>query len=340
MTIKALHDFLSKRHKLMSTLPLRTFANTRVAVDVSVYLYKFYNSSKSTALVGAMLHFDEDIGRWRWDESSIELDVVEKVREQVELFRKNYITPVYVFDGKPTDLKDKTIEERNRLRLEKQAIVDAAARDPNNEQGYKDALLAMSKPPSSYKILLSQFFDSWSVEYYWAEGEADPLLAAMNRSDKVDAVLSLDGDQVAYGTKVWMKKLILKSNEAPRVEVVTNSELLQGLKLTQDQLTALCIASGTDYNDNVFKFGIGNCYKLLIKDSGYKNIRELATHPKLTSLNWQDAYQHFTADVDVPDHPSSVPTDDRFSLRSRWSSYHHPRLEKLLIPPSGPKKSK
>ncbi len=92
MGIRGLNSFLKKHcPSVYRTSNLADYGGKRIAIDTMLFLYKYKAS-----------------GGDRWLHSFASL---------VHNFRRAKITPVFVFDGKPPDLKSERLEERRRQRM-------------------------------------------------------------------------------------------------------------------------------------------------------------------------------------------------------------------------------
>ncbi|KKK72443.1 hypothetical protein LCGC14_2903830, partial [marine sediment metagenome] len=102
MGIKDLCQFLRKTAPdLVVEVPLSSLSGQRLAVDASIYLYKF-------------ICIDNQFkGQW-----------IDMFINFIVWLRRNNIRPVFVFDGKPPKQKERTQKERraNRNRIEQKVL--------------------------------------------------------------------------------------------------------------------------------------------------------------------------------------------------------------------------
>jgi 5'-3' exonuclease len=113
-------------------------------------------------------------------------------------------------------------------------------------------------------------FDILNIPYYIAPLEAECMCADLCKRGIVDGVLSEDTDVLAYGSDVLLTKIDTKNDTCVRVK---SKDVLDGLKLTQEQFLDLCIMCGCDYNKNIPKVGCETSFKYITK---YKSIDEIA----------------------------------------------------------------
>lgn len=221
------------------------------------------------------------------------------------------VRPVYVFDGKPPELKRKTIEERI-------AVKERA------EKEWKEALeagelhVALSKATRTAKLTYDMIeesvalLDALGIPWMKAPSEGEAQMAVMVRKGDIWAGASQDYDAILFGTPNLVRNLTLAgkrrlpSGKTVDVspEVVTLSEVLSELGVTREQLVDMAVLIGTDFNDGVK--GIGPKKALaLIKRLGnlehvaaegkvqvpaeYEDVRQIFLEPEVTEdykLNW------------------------------------------------------
>ena len=91
MGIKSLNKFLKiKCLDCLSKITLVELKNQVIAIDASIYMYKFISDDT----------------------------LIESIYLMVSLFKKNDVTPIFVFDGKPPAEKQEIINERQIKKTE------------------------------------------------------------------------------------------------------------------------------------------------------------------------------------------------------------------------------
>ncbi|CAH0373305.1 unnamed protein product [Pelagomonas calceolata] len=181
MGIEGLHD--ATRHLRTPVRICDSYANKRLGVDVSGWLHwAKYKVLKGTGRVPT------------------DADIIEACCSRVKLLLEHRATPVLVFDGAAVPAKAETDARRRAQREEARQAADdlRAAGD----------LAAMNKKltealPVTHELALQlreEVQSRWgaSVDCLVAPYEADAQLAALARSGEVDAVVTRDGDFLAY----------------------------------------------------------------------------------------------------------------------------------------------
>ena len=167
-----------------------------------------------------------------------------------------------------------------------------------------------------------------------ADGEAETMCAYMCIKGMVDGVLTEDTDVLAYGTPIFLCKFDCK-NET--VMVIEYNNLINQLELNSLQFKDFCIMCACDYNDRIKlpqknpekrQTGIGpaKAYKLLQEHGSIDNI-EYMTELDVSPLIYERCRILFTASststydgLVLPyNKPIDLPNVERFMKKNRCS---------------------
>ena len=288
MGIKNLNKFLrEKSPNIFEQIHLSEYAFKKVAIDISLYLFKF------KAVCGD-----------RWLSAFINL---------ISSLRRNEIHCVFIYDGQSPPEKE---DEKAKRKLDKEKLQDQVCKledalDLYHRTGEIDKILQdlytkRKQSPQQKRLLgdnqkgtidmkwveerlkqknnqiidirpqdfqfTKNLFDILQVPYYTAIGEAEKMCSKLCIDGIVDAVLSEDTDVIAYGTPFFLSKIDTYSDTCVRI---SNNSVLKELCLdSQDQLIDFCIMCGTDYNDNIPKVGAHTSYKHIITHKNIENIEK------------------------------------------------------------------
>ncbi len=213
-------------------------------------------------------------------------------------FLEKGILPVFVFDGTPPALKKGEIENRRRLKEGAQASYTRAAQEGDEEAMRKyaprtarltDEMIGEAKQMASYL--------GCPVVQAPSEGEAQA--AHIVRQGGGYATVSQDFDTLLHGSPLLVRNLSVTGRKkvAGRLatkqvepEIVSLSENLNALGIDNDQLIALAMLVGTDYNPGGVK-GIGPKKALsLVKKHG-KDFDELFSQAGWEAdVPWTEVY--------------------------------------------------
>ena len=89
--------------------------------------------------------------------------------------------------------------------------------------------------------------------------EAEAQCAELNKKKKVFGVVTEDMDFLAFGGEIMIKGLC-KGKES---KIIRLENVLEGLKLNQEQFVDLCLLCGCDYLQRIQGIGPINAYRLI-----------------------------------------------------------------------------
>ncbi len=202
----------------------------RIAVDISIYLYKY----------------------------EAENALLENMYVMLSIFRHYNITPIFIFDGKPPPEKKELLQKRREDREEAQKEYEQLVyqlkqlnKDDKERQEIIENMTQLKKQMTQInreKIeKVKALIRAYGATYFDAPGEADELCALLVIEKKVWACLSEDMDLFVYGCTRVLRYFSLLNHSAILYYM---KGILQELNMTQDQFKEICVLSGTDYNIN------------------------------------------------------------------------------------------
>lgn len=231
MGIRNLNRFLRDNcPESIRCINLSDLSGKRIAVDISIYLYKY----------------------------EAENALLENMYVMLSIFRHYNIIPIFIFDGKPPPEKKalliKRKEDREEARQEYEKLKNQL--DNNVEtitDGEKQDLIATMDQLKKQMTQINRekienvktLIRAYGATYYDAPGEADELCSLLVIKKKVWACLSEDMDMFVYGCTRVLRYFSLISHTAVLYYM---KGILEEIKMTQDEFKDVCILSGTDYN--------------------------------------------------------------------------------------------
>ena len=217
-------------YKGVRELSLRSLKGKTLAVDTSIYLYRY----------------------------QAEDALIENMYLMISLFRHHDITPVFVFDGEPPAEKRELLEERKRdkeeakmrwLELEKELN---STNKNDDEDKINELIEEMDKEKKKFVKIsrkdvndVKNLMNAYGVNIIEAEGEADQVCAKLVQKKLVDGCLSEDMDMFVYGCNKVYRYLSLLNSTVVQYDL---KKILDCLNLTIKEFKQICILSGTDYN--------------------------------------------------------------------------------------------
>jgi flap endonuclease-1 len=204
---------------------------------------------------------------------------------------------VYVFDGEPPELKYSEIKSRVERKEEavkkyKEAI---DSEDIENMYKYSKQSLRLTKEmvEESKKLI-----EALGLPFIQAPSEADYQMTYMCQNGDVDFIASTDYDGLLLGAPKLVRNLTLsQKRKVPGgkyvttfLELITLNDVLKELNINQDQLIALGILIGTDYDPSGVK-GIGP-KKALALVKKHRGVEEIFNEVEC-DFDWKEIYKLF-----------------------------------------------
>ncbi|KAL3814596.1 hypothetical protein ACJIZ3_015864 [Penstemon smallii] len=237
------------------------------------------------------------------------------------------IKPVYVFDGKPPDLKKQELAKRYSKRADATEDLNDALKTGNKEDIEKFSKRTV-KVTKQHNDDCKKLLRLMGVPVVEAPSEAEAQCAALCKADKVYAVASEDMDSLTFGASRFLRHLMDPSSKKIPVMEFDVSKVLEELNLTMDQFIDLCILSGCDYCDSIRGIGGLTALKLIRQHGSIENILENINKERYQiPENWP--YQEARRLFKEP----SVSTDDEIELK--WTAPDEEGLISLLVNENG-----
>lgn len=177
---------------------------------------------------------------------------------------ENGIKPVYVFDGKPPEIKKMEIERRKKVKEEAVKKYEEALKKGDLEAAKRYAQMS-SKLTEAMVEDSKRLLTAMGIPWVQAPAEGEAQAAYMAKKGDVFAAASQDYDSLLFGAPRLVRNLaITGKRKLPRKnvyvevkpELIELNILLKTLGISHEQLIDIAILLGTDYNPEGVK-GIG-----------------------------------------------------------------------------------
>jgi flap endonuclease-1 len=292
MGIKSLHQILQEHApECYKTNHLSTYAFKKIAIDISLFLFKFKASAGDKWITSFM---DLISCLRKWDIHSVfiydgkapleKFEEQQKRREQ-QAKQKDNIKEleneilIYEENGKIGDLMLNICKKEGIVSLFRQ-------KDRIDLNVVKEKLEKMKNQAVSITendiIISKKLFEIMNVPYIQAPAEAECLASILCIHGKVDAVLSEDTDVLAYGSPLFLSKIDIFKGTV--VELDYNC-ILDKMGMTSASFRDMCILLGCDYNSNVAGYGPKKSYQLI---KTHKNIEEVIEEMEKLDIEHKD----------------------------------------------------
>jgi flap endonuclease-1 len=251
MGIKRLLKLLMETTNVVKNTSIEQYKYKKIAIDISLMMYKIIITIRNS---GA------DYTNHKGEISSHILGLFNKTVS----FLKNGIIPIYVFDGKPPDIKNKTLTSRKNTKTKNLEKMKNSNTDEDRIKYFKKCVSITKKQWNECKELLNIMGIPWIN----APEEADSQCAYLSKEKIVDAVLTDDMDILTFGSSKIVKNLSSKKNYTTEINL---DDVLKTLNLSLDEFIEFCILLGSDYDD-----GLSNIKQNIILEyyTKYKNIED------------------------------------------------------------------
>ena len=191
------------------------------------------------------------------------------------------VKPVYVFDGKPPNIKSHELVKRRERREKAEAELKKAKEEGNIEEQDKQSkrlVRAGQKENDDCKKLLRMM----GVPVVEAPCEAEAQAASLCRNGKVWAVGTEDMDALTFQTPILLRKMTFANASKSDIQQMDYKKAIEGLGLTQPEFVDLCILLGCDYCDSIKGIGPKTALKLIRQHESIENILENIDRKKYT----------------------------------------------------------
>ncbi|GLI59540.1 hypothetical protein VaNZ11_001434 [Volvox africanus] len=183
------------------------------------------------------------------------------------------IKPVYVFDGKPPQLKQDQLAMRSDRRADANDALEKAkeAGDAEAVEKYSKRSVRVTK---EHNEDCKQLLRLMGVPVVEAPSEAEAQCAEMAKAGLVYGLATEDMDALTFGAPRVIRHLMAPSSSNVPVQEIDRAVALQELGLDDDQFIDLCILMGCDYCGTIRGVGAVRALQLIKKHGSIDAILE------------------------------------------------------------------
>lgn len=239
MGIKGLAKLLSQEaNGSIKEKELKNYMGRTVAIDASMWLYQFLIAVRQE-------------GAYQMTDSSGEVTshIIGLFYRTIRLL-ENGLKPVFVFDGKPPDMKSGELKKRKEAREKAKAELEEAAKNDDKERAMKmeRRLVRVGKEHNDDAKKLLRLMGIPVVE---APCEAEATAARLCAAGLVWAVGTEDMDALTFGTTRLLRGLHHPKSRKQPVKEFNLPRALAQMDITMDQFIDICILCGCDYTSTI-----------------------------------------------------------------------------------------
>lgn len=228
---------------------IKNYFGRKIAVDASMSIYQFLIAVRQEA---NMLTNNEG------ETTSHLVGLFYRTIRMVD----NGIKPLYVFDGKPPQLKSSELEKRQERREEAQKSLEKA-----EEAGIAEDINKFSrrlvKVTREHNDECKRLLKLMGIPYVEAPCEAEAQCAALVKAGKVYATATEDMDGLTFGSNVLLRHMTFSEARKMPIKEFYLGKVLEELGLSQEEFIDLCILLGCDYCESIKGIGPKRAFELI-----------------------------------------------------------------------------
>tara|TARA_B110000908_G_C10261935_1_gene459978 strand:- start:2249 stop:3256 length:1008 start_codon:yes stop_codon:yes gene_type:complete len=313
MGIKNLYKFILQNN-LERDLDITTLKNKVIAIDISILLYQVVISTRSKCGKDHLSPSGE-----------ISTHILGLFNKTINILKKRII-PVYVFDGKPPDIKKRTLDIRKDIRMK-------ALEKLKNTTDEKERIKYLKRSVSISKKQLNecrQLLRIMGIPYVDAPQEADSQCSYLAKIGLVDGVLTEDMDIFTFGSPVIYKNLY---SIKKKPKVIYLEEILYKTNLKFNQFIEWCCLLGSDYSKGIIDLNYKEILMLYQESKNIDKVIDICQHKSLRCSSSND----YNTVKDYFNNPKIKETKNKDIL---YKKSILPKLENFLVKEFGFSKSK
>jgi len=196
------------------------------------------------------------------------------------------IKPVFVFDGEPHKLKEKTREERKSSRLTAMDKFEEAKKKGDEKKARKYAQQAVQLTGEMIEGA-KRLVELMGLPIVQAPSEGEAQAAQMVEKGDLYGCVSQDYDALLFGTEKLLRNITVSGKrKAPgkdyyydvKPEEISLKASLEKLGISRQKLVWLGVLVGTDFNEKFPKVGPKTAIKLVQKFDSFEAIEKETGH--------------------------------------------------------------
>lgn len=262
----------------------QAFTGRVIAIDASMCLYQFVIMIRENR--------SGSYGNLTNENGDITSHIIGMLSRTIRLM-ENGIKPVFVFDGKPPELKLNELQARRLKREEANKSLEAAKEEGDAEKILKSTKMTV-KVTREQNEEAKKLLRLMGVPVIDAPSEAEATCAALCRDGKVYASATEDADCLTFGTKLLIRNLMAAESQKKTILEVSLENILVQLNVSMRQFIDFCILSGCDYCDTLKGVGPSTAIKMLMQHGSIEKVLENMDKDKIPdNFDYQTARDFF-----------------------------------------------
>jgi len=262
----------------------QAYTGRLLAIDASMCLYQFMIMIRENHS-GSYQNLTNEAGE-------VTSHIIGMLTRTIRLM-ENGIKPVYVFDGKPPELKLGELEARRAKAADAKANLQIALESGDQEKILK-ATKGTVRVTKEQNQQTKELLKLMGIPVVEAPSEAEATCAALCRDGKVYAAATEDADCLTFGTKTLVRNLMAAESQKKQILEVSLERVLEQLNISMDQFIDFCILSGCDYCDTIKGVGPQTAIRLIMEHGSLEKVLETIEPERIpANFRYQAARQFF-----------------------------------------------
>ena len=278
---------------------IKNYFGRKVAIDASMAVYQF------------LIAIRQDGNQLTNDEGEVTSHLAGLFYRTIRLL-DNGIKPVFVFDGKPPQMKSGELAKRAERREEAEKQL-AKAQETGEAADVEKFSRRLVKVTKAHMTDCKKLLRLMGIPVVEAPTEAEAQCAQLVKAGKVYATATEDMDALTFHSSRLLRHMTFSEQRKMPIQEFTYERVLSELEMSHEQFVDLCILLGCDYCDHIRGIGPKRAFELIKQhksieeilknidtkkytvpeDWVYKEARELFLSPEVTSaddveLKWTD----------------------------------------------------
>jgi flap endonuclease-1 len=290
MGIKSLMKLLNEESPgAIKDTKLKNYTGKKIAIDASTQLYQYF--------VMIQVSGEDGFNQMLESESGQVTSHIQGFFNRTIKLMESGIKPVYVFDGKPPELKSSELKKRKKLKdkasQEIKDLLETEHKFETNLGTIQEDLTKTGKNiveevnklnkrtvrvTKEHNEQVKKLLRLMGVPVIEAPGEAEAQCASLCEKGIVHATGTEDMDALTFGTPIMIKNLTFSAGKKRPVQEINFKKILTELDLTKESFIDMCILCGCDYGPSIKGIGPKKAYGLIKKhlnlENVFKHVRE------------------------------------------------------------------
>lgn len=279
--------------KAIKEIDIKALTGYKVACDASMAIYQFLISTQGVIKGYGLSELTDKDGNLTGHLLGI--------FNRSVMMLENGIRPVWVFDGKPPEMKMKLLEERKQKKQEAEEKLNVAQEGDNAEdiKKYAGQTVRITKKMIEDAKTLVKCLGLPCID---GLSEAEAQCTALAKAGLVYGVVSEDMDCLTFGAPFLLKGFNSKDDPVIQIKL---EDVLKGLDVTMDQFIDICILCGCDYTGSIQNLGPTRAFNFIkeheniegvlkfIDEENLSNKRKTKYHYSLSDFLYEESRKLF-----------------------------------------------